>query len=117
VPPPAAAEKKEQPQPAAMPVAAPGDGAPELHASPKGGKADDLELIWGVGPKLRELLNKMGVWHFHQVASWTETEIRWVDARLEDFKGRIERDDWIAQARKLASGWRPANPIGDKPDK
>jgi len=57
------------------------------------------------------------VWHFDQVASWTEKEIRWVDARLEDFKGRIERDGWIEQARKLASGWRPVNPIGDKPNK
>ena len=115
--PPAAAEKKDPPPAAAAPAAAPAEASPLLHAAPKDGKADELELIWGVGPKLRELLNKMGVWHFDQVASWTEKEIRWVDARLEDFKGRIERDDWIEQAKKLASGWRPANPIGDKPNK
>ena len=115
--PPAAAEKKDPPTAAAAPAAAPAEASPLLHAAPKDGKADELELIWGVGPKLRELLNKMGVWHFDQVASWTEKEIRWVDARLEDFKGRIERDDWIEQAKKLASGWRPANPIGDKPNK
>ena len=114
--PPAAAEKKDPPPAAAAPAAAPAEASPLLHAAPKDGKADELELIWGVGPKLRELLNKMGVWHFDQVASWTEKEIRWVDARLEDFKGRIERDDWIEQAKKLASGWRPANPIGDKPN-
>lgn len=135
----AAAEKKEQAQGAvmdgkakvetnvtratsegvreALPVASAGDGAPELHTAPKGGKADDLELIWGVGPKLREMLNAMGVWHFDQIAKWTEREIRWVDERLEGFKGRIERDDWIEQAKKLASGWRPENAIGDKPQK
>ncbi len=135
----AAAEKKEQAQGAvmdgkakvetnvtratsegvreALPVASAGDGAPELHTAPKGGKADDLELIWGVRPKLREMLNAMGVWHFDQIAKWTEREIRWVDERLEGFKGRIERDDWIEQAKKLASGWRPENAIGDKPQK
>ncbi len=115
--PPPAAEKKEPPPAAVAPAAAPVETAPVLHAAPKDGKADELELIWGVGPKLRELLNKMGVWHFDQVASWTEKEVRWVDARLEDFRGRIERDDWIEQSKKLASGWRPANPIGDKPHK
>jgi NADH-quinone oxidoreductase subunit E len=91
------------------------DAKPELHTAPKGGKADDLELIWGVGPRLREMLNDMGVWHFDQIASWTEKEVAWVDQRLEGFKGRIERDDWIGQAKKLASGWRPDNAIGDKP--
>jgi NADH-quinone oxidoreductase subunit E len=96
-------------------VASVADVKPELHTQPKGGKADDLELIWGVGPKLREMLNAMGVWHFDQIASWTEKEIAWVDARLEGFKGRIQRDDWIEQAKKLASGWRPENAIGDKP--
>ena len=133
----AAAEKKEQAQGAVMEgkaktetnvtratsegvketlgVASVADVKPELHTQPKGGKADDLELIWGVGPKLREMLNTMGVWHFDQIASWTEKEIAWVDARLEGFKGRIERDDWIEQAKKLASGWRPENAIGDKP--
>ena len=97
-------------------VASRADAKPVLHTAPKGGAADDLEMIWGVGPKLREMLNAMGVWHFDQVASWTEQEIAWVDARLEGFKGRIERDKWIEQARKLASGWRPENAIGDKPE-
>ena len=91
------------------------DAKPELHTAPKGGQPDDLELIWGVGPKLREMLNGMGIWHFDQVASWTEKEIDWVDARLEGFKGRIRRDEWVEQAKKLATGWRPESGIGDKP--
>jgi NADH-quinone oxidoreductase subunit E len=44
----------------------------------------------------------MGFYHFDQIAAWTTAEVAWVDARLK-FKGRIERDDWIAQAAALAS--------------
>lgn len=76
---------------------------------------DDLELIWGVGPKLGAMLNEMGVWHFDQIAAWTPAELAWVDARLTGFKGRAVRDDWIEQAKKLASGWRPESKLGDKP--
>ncbi|MBN2760363.1 MAG: NADH-quinone oxidoreductase subunit E, partial [Rhodobacteraceae bacterium] len=67
------------------------------------GTPDDLKKIKGVGPKLEGTLNELGVWHFWQIASWTEAEIAWVDTRLK-FKGRIERDDWIAQAKILAEG-------------
>ncbi|MCC1482123.1 NADH-quinone oxidoreductase subunit E [Roseibaca sp. Y0-43] len=67
------------------------------------GTPDDLKKIKGVGPKLEGVLNELGVWHFWQIASWTEAEIAWVDTRLK-FKGRIKRDDWIAQAKILAEG-------------
>ena len=63
------------------------------------------------------MLNAMGVWHFDQVASWTAEELAWVDARLTGFKGRATRDDWISQAKKLATGWRPELALGDKPVK
>jgi NADH-quinone oxidoreductase subunit E len=63
--------------------------------------ADDLKQITGVGPKLEGVLNEMGFWHFDQIAKWGPQEIAWVDSRLK-FKGRIERDDWVEQARKLA---------------
>ncbi len=76
---------------------------PEMLKKAKG-KADDLKLIKGVGPKLEALLNKMGVFHFWQVASWGPAEIAWVDEHLEGFKGRVSRDDWVAQAKTLASG-------------
>ncbi|KPP85624.1 MAG: NADH-quinone oxidoreductase subunit E [Rhodobacteraceae bacterium HLUCCO07] len=77
--------------------------APETLAKPRGGGADDLKLIGGVGPKLEEKLNEMGIWHFDQIARWTGPEVAWVDERLK-FKGRITRDDWIQQARILAEG-------------
>jgi peptide/nickel transport system ATP-binding protein len=65
------------------------------------GKADDLKLISGVGPKLEQTLNKLGFWHFSQIAKWTKKDIAIVDDELS-FKGRIERDDWVKQAKALA---------------
>lgn len=71
---------------------------------PRGGLADDLKQIKGVGPKLEELCHRLGFYHFDQVASWTAQEVAWVDANLEGFKGRVSRDNWVEQARILASG-------------
>ena len=68
------------------------------------GGADDLKRIRGVGPKLEALLNRLGFWHFDQIAAWTGEEITWVDRNLEGFKGRVTRDDWVSQARILADG-------------
>ncbi len=78
------------------------ESAPERLDSARGGQADDLKRITGVGPKLEALLNEMGFWHFDQIAKWGPAEIAWVDSRLK-FKGRIERDDWVAQATQFAS--------------
>jgi NADH-quinone oxidoreductase subunit E len=66
--------------------------------------ADDLKMIKGVGPKLEALLNRLGFYHFDQVASWTADEVAWVDQNLEGFKGRVSRDNWVAQAKTLATG-------------
>ena len=71
--------------------------------APRATGADDLKLISGVGPKLEQTLNEMGIWHYDQVAGLRKKEIAWVDDRLR-FKGRIERDDWISQAKILAKG-------------
>ena len=61
---------------------------------------DDLQRIRGVGPKLEELLNSLGVYQFAQIARFTAQDIAWLDERL-NFKGRIQRDEWVAQARGL----------------
>jgi len=71
--------------------------------APRDGKADDLKKISGVGPKIEDLLNSLGVYHYDQVAAWTADEVAWVDEYLK-FKGRIGREDWIAQAKILADG-------------
>jgi len=65
------------------------------------GKADDLKQISGVGPKLEKTLNGLGFWHFSQIAEWKKSDVAIVDDELS-FKGRIERDEWIKQAKKLA---------------
>jgi NADH-quinone oxidoreductase subunit E len=71
--------------------------------APRGGAADDLRMISGIGPKIAGILNELGIFHFDQIAAWTAEEVDWVDGYLK-FKGRIEREDWIAQAKTLAAG-------------
>ena len=87
---------------------------PSLLEEAREGIADDLKLIRGVGPKLEAMLHRMGVFHFDQVATWTEMNLRWVDQNLEGFKGRAGRDKWIEQAKKLATGWRPSGGSSEK---
>lgn len=78
------------------------DGKPALLNAPRAGGADDLKRIGGIGPKLEQTLNELGIYHFDQIAALQGDEIDWVDSRLR-FKGRIRRDDWIGQAKALAS--------------
>ena len=89
----------------AAPVAAPAAGEkPETLSAARGGMSDNLKLIKGVGPKLEQLLNRMGFYHFDQIAAWSGGQVAWVDQNLEGFKGRVTRDGWVAQARTLAAG-------------
>lgn len=108
---PAAVSSRKTP---ANKVAPAKSAGPELLKRPRG-KADDLKLIWGVGPAFEKLLNKIGLWHFNQIAAWTPADISHVDKLLKGFQGRIARDEWVKQAKKLAKGWRPDNPIGERP--
>jgi NADH-quinone oxidoreductase subunit E len=71
-------------------------------AAEKPGTPDDLKLISGIGPKLEKVLNGLGVWTFGQIAAWSREEIAWMDDYLS-FKGRIDRDGWIEQARSMAA--------------
>ncbi len=88
---------------AAAPAADVAEEAPSTLSGPRDGGADDLKLLKGVGPKLEQTLNELGFYHFDQIAAWTPSEVAWVDTRLK-FKGRIERDGWIEQAKILAAG-------------
>ena len=87
------------------------DDAPSLDdknrpaAVEKPSQPDDLKLISGVGPVLEKKLNELGIYTYKQVASWKKAEREWVDGYLS-FKGRIERDDWVKQAKALAKGGR-----------
>ena len=113
------AERRLEAQAAASPVAAPeqksASGAaaaaeamaqgtkPHGFAAPRDGKADELELIRGIGPQNEARLHALGVFHFDQIAAWTAKEAQWVGGYLA-FPGRIEREDWIGQAKVLAAG-------------
>ncbi|EXL10497.1 ATP-binding cassette domain-containing protein [Aquamicrobium defluvii] len=83
--------------------------------APRGGKADDLQLIKGIGPVNEKKLNAHGIYHFDQIAAWKKADIAAAEAYLA-FDGRIAREDWIGQAkalaRKAASG--PANRRGGR---
>jgi len=112
-PPEAPAKPEAAPAPAPEPAGetAPGEGAgedagskPDLLSQARPEGPDDLKLIKGVGPKLEQELNEKGVFHYDQIAGWTEAEVAWADQHLVRFKGRISRDGWVAQARILAEG-------------
>jgi predicted flap endonuclease-1-like 5' DNA nuclease len=67
---------------------------------PVDGKPDDLTQIGGIGPKIQDVLNSLGIFHFDQIADWTSENIAWVDEYLS-FAGRITREGWVEQAAVL----------------
>lgn len=62
---------------------------------------DDLQRIRGLGPRLEEGLNRIGVFYYRQLASMTREEIDWLAPKLKVFPGRIVKDDWVGQARAM----------------
>jgi predicted flap endonuclease-1-like 5' DNA nuclease len=88
---------------------------PMLYNAPRGGKGDELSLIWGVAEKLEHKMNAAGIWHFDQIANWSVANIEWFEHEFEGFKGRLDRDKWIEQCKKLAAGWRPDGHVGQHP--
>lgn len=77
---------------------------PTMLDGPRDGGADNLKEIKGIGPKLEVLCHSLGVYHFDQIAQWSADEVAWMDANLEGFRGRVSRDDWVAQAKVLSEG-------------
>ena len=84
-------------KPAAKPAAKAKAAAPAAAAG-----ADDLKKLSGVGPALEKKLHAAGVTSFAQIAAWTDADVAAMDEQLS-FKGRIEREGWIAQAAELAN--------------
>jgi NADH-quinone oxidoreductase subunit E len=76
---------------------------PKGLASARTGRGDKLQMIKGIGPVNESKLHSLGIFHFDQIAAWTREEIRWVGTYLS-FPGRIDREDWVAQASGFASG-------------
>ena len=89
-------------RPAAAKKAAP---APKAAAKAEAA-GDDLKLLSGVGPALEKKLHEAGVTTFAQIAAWGPAEIAEFDEKLS-FKGRIERENWVEQAKAFAAGETP----------
>jgi predicted flap endonuclease-1-like 5' DNA nuclease len=89
-------------------AAAPLDASPATLAAsdpaPAPSGADDLTRMKGVGPKLADRLNALGITSFAQLAALSPAEAAALDAQLGNFQGRIHRDRWIEQAGFLARG-------------
>ncbi|MBG6129756.1 putative flap endonuclease-1-like 5' DNA nuclease [Aquimarina sp. EL_43] len=62
---------------------------------------DDLKLISGIGPFIEEKLNSIGIYTFDQISKFTPEDIDTVTTLIQFFPGRIERDKWTKQAKKL----------------
>lgn len=99
-----AVSPKSAPVPAPVPVPAPAAATPIPAPAPGAVAADDLTRIKGLGPKLAALLHDKGVTSFAQIAAWSDTDVAKIDDQLGRFKGRITRDQWVAQAQLLAAG-------------
>lgn len=94
-----AAEPAAKDAAAEAPAKLNGDGAFKPLSKPDG-DADDLKKISGVGPVLEEKLNGLGIFHYRQIAELSVAAIAEIDEALA-FKGRIDRDNWIEQAKAL----------------
>jgi predicted flap endonuclease-1-like 5' DNA nuclease len=125
VPATAAAVAQPEPAPAPAPMPAPAAAAPPRAAADlthlrsvrseallgeeaarsvrPTGNADDLKRIRGIGVLIEKKLNSLGIGHYEQIANWTGADIERI-SQILDFKGRIERENWIEQARILATG-------------
>ena len=75
---------------------------PQSLAEAVEGKPDDLQRIPGIGPAIETRLNENGVFHFSQIAQWSDAEVAWVEREIPGAAGRPTRDDWRAAAARLA---------------
>jgi large subunit ribosomal protein L21 len=79
---------------------------PAASEAPAANFKDDVKLIGGVGPALEKKLAEAGVTSLNQIAQWTAEDIAAFDEKL-NFKGRIDREDWVGQAKDLIAGKPP----------
>ena len=99
--------KKAAPKKAAKPAPA----KAEKKADKEGG--DDLSLLSGVGPVLVKKLNEAGITTFRQIAELTPEQAKELDEKLS-LRGRIEREEWIEQAKELMAGKPPRAKVDQK---
>lgn len=88
-------------EPAAVDEPASGP-SPHLLDAPRGGTADDLTQLTGIGPKLAAALAEFGIFHFDQIASLDEAGIAWLNEHQPGFRMICARHDLVAQAKAKA---------------
>lgn len=96
---PAKAKAEKAPAPAKAPAAKKAAKPAKAEAAPAA--ADDLKKLTGVGPALEKKLIAAGITSYAQIAAWTDADVAVIDEQLS-FKGKIEREGWIDQAKELA---------------
>lgn len=82
---------------------------PELLNAPSKGEPDDLTAISGIGKSVETMLNKLGIYHYAQIAQWDLDQAAWVERQI-GFVGRVTRENWSAQANKLAQTLQQSAP-------
>lgn len=95
----AKAKAEKAPSPAKAPSAKKAAKPAKAEAAPAA--ADDLKKLTGVGPALEKKLIAAGITSYAQIAAWTDADVAAIDEQLS-FKGKIEREGWINQAKELA---------------
>lgn len=88
---------------AAKGPAAKAEGISNRLAAPRGGKADNLTRIKGIGTVNEKKLNDHGIFHFDQIGAWKKADVEAAEAYLA-FDGRIAREEWVKQAKLLGQG-------------
>jgi len=71
---------------------------------------DDLKVINGIGPKMEGILNSFGITSWEQVGSFKKSDISTVTEAIDTFPGRIERDEWVSQAKDLVKRFPLTSP-------
>ena len=94
-------EEAAPPQPRLAPLVK--NARPTALPAARHGAPDDLTLIDGVSPRKQITLNSLGVYHFDQIAAWSDANVSWVDNYLR-LRGQIADEDWVGQAAELARG-------------
>jgi len=84
-------KKKSKAKPKVLYTDGPSDGTP-----------DDLKVIKGIGPKFEGDLNSKGIYYYRQIANWSAKDVTMVEGIIDSIPGRIERDAWVKQAKKLS---------------
>jgi predicted flap endonuclease-1-like 5' DNA nuclease len=88
-------------EPVAAEPAAESAPEPTPEPTPEPLREDDLRRIRGIGPAIERSLHSLGIRTYRQLALLDSDGMNEVREALRDFRQRIDREDWVGQAREL----------------